>query len=122
MVDGPPQIMGLPTDLYEHLVEMPAVLWRLPHLFSSTFADLVREVSAETVDPVISEDFAFAGNGTWLALVGRKVGVSFRRGYSGAGRFRGGARFQFRALRHHTSEACRSPQPEDCHTVPWLFS
>ena len=52
MVDGPPQIMGLPTDLYEHLVEMPAVLWRLPHLFSSTFADLVREVSAETVDPV----------------------------------------------------------------------
>ena len=58
MVDGPPQIMGLPTDLYEHFAEMPPPLWRLPHSFSSTFADLVREVSAETVHPMTNRFMA----------------------------------------------------------------
>ena len=52
MIDSAPQLVCLPADLYKHLIQVPLPLWRLPHAFRSAFADLVREVSTETVDPV----------------------------------------------------------------------
>ena len=51
VVDGAPKIVSLPTDLHEDFVQMPPPLWRLSHWLRSTFADLAREVSAETVYP-----------------------------------------------------------------------
>ena len=52
MIHRPPKIVSLPTDLHEDLIQVPLPLRRLPHSFGSTFADLVREVSPEPIDPV----------------------------------------------------------------------
>lgn len=40
------------SDLYEDLVQVPLPLRTLLHALRSTFADLVREVGAEAIDPV----------------------------------------------------------------------
>jgi hypothetical protein len=52
MINSPPKIVSLPTDLHEDFVQVPLPLGRLPHSFRSAFADLVRKVSTETVHPV----------------------------------------------------------------------
>jgi hypothetical protein len=52
MIDRTPKIVSLTTDLHKHLVQVPLPLRRLPHSFRSAFADLVREVSTEPIDPV----------------------------------------------------------------------
>ena len=52
VIDRSLQIVSLPTNLYEHLVQVPLPLRRLPHSFRSMFPDLAREVSAEAIDPV----------------------------------------------------------------------
>ena len=41
--------MGLPTILYEYVIQAPLPLWRLSHSLGATFADLVREVGAEAI-------------------------------------------------------------------------
>ena len=52
MVDGTPEIVGLPADLHEHLVQVPLPLRRWPHSFRPALADLVREMSTETIYPM----------------------------------------------------------------------
>jgi hypothetical protein len=52
VIDRSPQVVSLPTDLHEHLVQVPLPLRRLSHSFRSTFPDLVREVSTEAVHPM----------------------------------------------------------------------
>jgi len=52
MVDGTPKVVGLPTDLHKHLVQMPLPLWQMSHSFRSVLANLVREVRPEPIDPV----------------------------------------------------------------------
>jgi hypothetical protein len=50
MVDGTPQIVGLPTDLHENLVQVP--VRRLSHSSRPALADLVREMSTEPIYPM----------------------------------------------------------------------
>ncbi|KCZ89777.1 hypothetical protein HJA_05982 [Hyphomonas jannaschiana VP2] len=52
MINRALKVVSLPTDLHEDFVQMPLPLRRLPHSFRSMFADLLREVSVETVYPV----------------------------------------------------------------------
>ncbi len=58
MIDRAPQIVSLPTDLHEHLVKVTLPLRTLPHALQPALADLVREVSAETVAPVANRFMA----------------------------------------------------------------
>ena len=52
MIDGSPQVMPFSANFDEDLVQVPLPLWRLSDSFRPTFANLVREVSTEPVDPV----------------------------------------------------------------------
>ena len=52
MINRSPEVMSLTTDLHKDLVQAPLPLRTLLHALRSTFADLVREVSAEAVHPV----------------------------------------------------------------------
>lgn len=52
MVDRAPQIVSLPTDLHEDLIQMPLPLRRLPHSFRTALPYFVSEVSSKTVDPM----------------------------------------------------------------------
>jgi hypothetical protein len=52
VIDRSPQVVSLPTDLYEHLVQVPLPLRRLPHSLRPALADLGCEVSPEAVHPM----------------------------------------------------------------------
>jgi len=59
VIHGAPEIVSLTSDLHEDLIQVPLPLWARPHRFRSTFPDLVREESAEPIDP---ETDAFVAN------------------------------------------------------------
>jgi hypothetical protein len=52
MINRSPKVLSPTTDLHKDLVQVPLPLRTLLHTLRSTFADLVREVSAEPIDPV----------------------------------------------------------------------
>jgi len=52
MINRPPKVVSLTTDLNEDLVQVPFPLRTLFHALRSALSDLVREVSAEAVHPV----------------------------------------------------------------------
>lgn len=52
MVDRPPLVGSLPTDVYEHLAQVPLPLRRLSHSFRTTLPYFVYEVSTEAVYPM----------------------------------------------------------------------
>ena len=51
VIDGAPEIMGLSSDLCEHLVQMPLPRGDLPHVRSYLSTDLPGEVSAKPINP-----------------------------------------------------------------------
>jgi len=52
MVDSPPKIVPFSSDFDENLVQVPLPLRRLSHSFRPALADLVCEMSTETIYPV----------------------------------------------------------------------
>ena len=52
VIHGAPQIVSLPSDLHEDLVQVPLPLSTLTHPFGSSLPDLVGKVSTETINPV----------------------------------------------------------------------
>ena len=58
MVNGTPQIVSLPTDLYKDFVQVPLPLRRLSHSFRTTLPYLLGKVSAKAVHPVTNRFMA----------------------------------------------------------------
>ena len=55
VINRAPKVVSLTTDLHKDLVQVPLPLRTLLHALRSTFADLLREVSAEAIQPVADQ-------------------------------------------------------------------
>jgi len=51
MIDGTPEVMLVPVDLHENLIEMPLPLSMLTHVGGALRSDLTGEDRAEPIDP-----------------------------------------------------------------------
>lgn len=52
MINGPPQVMSLAVDLHKDLVQVPLLLWNLPHVTRAANTDLSGKHRPEAINPV----------------------------------------------------------------------